>query len=556
MGNPRTGKRSFRIAGGLFIVCGGVATFMLFRQPPTAAKAAPGDSMTITGIVRDFRIEHPDFGVVPADGYGHFAGNVNRFLDTYGRPRLTGTGAAVLTQWRDAAGRNIAPHMFNQGNRVNWSHAGVALAGSINLTQGALIDSWDSSVGDYETSKSQDAVVATLATGQGDVRLSQDAQIMGDLLVAGDPSIVIDGDSVTGLTGTLVDGGTMPTVSAPEGMDPSMGDLTISGATTLTEDVHCDRLVINDASALTIDGHVRILVEGTLTMGQSTRVEIMPESSLTIYTNGAIHAVRQDTTINANTKNPSLVTFYHLTDAPFDISQSAQIYAKIIAPYARVSITQFADFYGTIFAAELDIDQSAAIHIDMAGFDVPQPPCGMTINDAAGSWGTPGLGGISSAESFYEWFRDIPGVNISKRKTLRLTRTADDMLEYATEAFYPIDGRLYGNEGGTRNMYFTFEIEADFTYEECAGQVFEIEADDDVWVFIDGQLAIDLGGMRAGASQIIELDRLPLEGGRTYSFHLFFAQRQGLDATLRIRTNIQLSANPMSIGVPSPFLAD
>ena len=556
MGNPRTGKRSFRIAGGLFIVCGGVATFMLFRQPPTPAKGAPGDSMTITGIVRDFRIEHPDFGVVPADGYGHFAGNVNRFLDTYGRPSLTGTGAAVLTQWRDAAGRNIAPHMFNQGYRVNWSNAGVALAGSINLSQGAIIDSWDSSVGDYATSQGQDAVVATLATGQGDVRLSQDALIMGVLLVAGDPSTVIDGDSVTGLTGTLVDGGTMPTVSAPEGMGLSVGDLSILGATTLTEDVHCDRLVINDAAALIIDGHVRILVEGTLTMGQATRVEIMPDSSLTIYTNGSIHAVKQDTIINANTKNPSLVTFYHLTDAPFDISQSAEIYANIIAPFARVSITQLANFYGTIFAAELDINQNSAVHIDMAGIPAPQLPCGMIINDAAGTWGASGLGGINSAASFYEWFRDVPGVNISKRQTLTLTRAADDMPEYATEAFYPIDGRLYGNEGGSRNAYFTFEIEADFTYEECAGQVFEIEADDDVWVFINGQLAIDLGGMRSGVSQAIELDRLPLEGGRTYSFHLFYAQRQGLDATFRIRTNIHLSANPMSIGVPSPFLAD
>lgn len=548
---------SSRLRGSLLVLLAGMAAiFMLIRRPPVTVTAGPGDHMVLTGIVRDFRIEHPDFGVVPADGYGHCAGNVAYNLNTKGKPIFMGSSAMVTTQWRDSVGRPIAPHWYNRGAEPTWDYAGIAIAGRISLTQGARIDSWDSTLGTYDETQSDQAIVASLATGADDIQISQSAQIMGDLLVAGDPSFVVDGTSITGIVGDLSGDSSLPTIEEPADMGESVGDKFIFGSRTISHNIHCDRLFISDSSELIIDGDITILCEGRVGMGQATQIKLNPGASLMVYTKSAVRAVRQDTKINANTKDPSRVTFYHMSDEPFAISQSAEVYANIIAPYATVSVKQFSQFYGRVAANELDVDQTASVHMDIAGITMPDPPCGLEINDTPGTWGIASTGGINSRESFYEWFTDVPGVNISKRQTMTLRRAADGLLEYETEAFYPIDGRLYGNEGGSRNAYFTYEVAADFVYEQCGGQVVEVEADDDLWIFIGGRLAIDLGGMRAGTSQVIDLDRFDLDDGESYSFKLFYAQRQGLDATFRMRTNIALTADPVSVGAPSPFLAD
>ena len=69
-------------------------------------------------------------------------------------------------------------------------------------------------------------------------------------------------------------------------------------------------------------------------------------------------------------------------------------------------------------------------------------------------------------------------------------------------------------------------------------------------------LVIDLGGMRAGVPQTIELDRLGLDDGEEYSFKLFYAQRQGTEASFRMRTNVRVMTDPEVIALNSPILYD
>ncbi len=47
------------------------------------------DQITLTGFARDFISSHPDFNVTPADGMGHYAGNVSQVLGLDGRPLLS-----------------------------------------------------------------------------------------------------------------------------------------------------------------------------------------------------------------------------------------------------------------------------------------------------------------------------------------------------------------------------------------------------------------------------------------------------------------------------------
>ena len=118
---------------------------------------------------------------------------------------------------------------------------------------------------------------------------------------------------------------------------------------------------------------------------------------------------------------------------------------------------------------------------------------------------------------------------------------------FSDSAFFPIDGELFGNEGRTHNYHFTLEMHTDFTYE--AGQTFAFTGDDDLWVFIDGTLAIDLGGVHGALGASVALDSLGLTEGSTYDLDLFFAERHTSASTFSISTSISSLA---STPVPAP----
>lgn len=147
----------------------------------------------------------------------------------------------------------------------------------------------------------------------------------------------------------------------------------------------------------------------------------------------------------------------------------------------------------------------------------------------------------SGRENFDKWFRDDP-VNLSSPVDLQLEVVeADELLfEYANTSFFPIDGQLLGNEGRGHNFHFTLEASTYFKY--IGGEEFSFSGDDDMWVFINHQLVIDLGGIHSSQSASVELDtvaaRLGLVLGEVYDLHFFFAERHTIQSNFTIRTSI------------------
>ena len=181
---------------------------------------------------------------------------------------------------------------------------------------------------------------------------------------------------------------------------------------------------------------------------------------------------------------------------------------------------------------------------------------------------------VESEASFNQWFRDVPGVNI----TLPLGITLDNgqsepggVYSFAMEKpqyFFPLDGMGWNDMQtvwtGTHNFYFTYEIHTEFVYTDpatrdldgdgVAGEgdddalVFSFTGDDDVWVFINGKLAVDIGGVHGQASDEVNLDQqaaaLGLIPGEIYPLDFFFAERHTTESNFRIETTIQLSVVP------------
>jgi fibro-slime domain-containing protein len=160
---------------------------------------------------------------------------------------------------------------------------------------------------------------------------------------------------------------------------------------------------------------------------------------------------------------------------------------------------------------------------------------------------TENVGGSSftTHANFNQWYNDVPGVNQSAAYNLNLTETApgSGIYKFESSSFFPIDGQLYGNEGNPHNYHFTVELHSAFTYH--AGQTFSFTGDDDLWLFINDTLVVDLGGVHGAASGSVNLNTLGLVDGQTYSFDLFFAERHTSQSNFKMTiAGIELTSVP------------
>ena len=184
-------------------------------------------------------------------------------------------------------------------------------------------------------------------------------------------------------------------------------------------------------------------------------------------------------------------------------------------------------------------------HPDFGGLKMPADATGM-VDVALGTDRKPVRTEIypDCAVQFADWYTNVDGTNVPYVVDLWLEPDAEQFV-FDSSRFFPLDGvtsdeeRQADMDGTLRNFGFTTELHTAFEYQ--GGESFTFRGDDDVFVFVNNALVVDLGGVHGPVQGNIAIDSLGLTVGQVYNLDLFQAERNPVGSNFRLETTLDFT---------------
>ncbi|MDY0002177.1 MAG: DUF4215 domain-containing protein, partial [Polyangia bacterium] len=176
---------------------------------------------------------------------------------------------------------------------------------------------------------------------------------------------------------------------------------------------------------------------------------------------------------------------------------------------------------------------------------------GMVLNDLGPNGKPQWVASVATQDqaSFDRWYVSDPNYNRVYAQSLVLPAIGGGAYEFDSGAFFPVDSIGFVSEdcGGSpceppltngHNFHFTSEVRYWFAYNGT--EVLTFRGDDDVWVFINGRLAVDIGGVHGATLGSVDLSdsgvaaNLGLQLGGIYEAVVFQAERHTTASSYRL----------------------
>lgn len=244
----------------------------------------------------------------------------------------------------------------------------------IELRSNAQIDSYDSSLGEYDPSNpGTNGDIGTNATHLGCIYLNANARVYGNAttgfestpedIIVTKPVSIISGEKLA-----LPKPQSMPSIVPPETLT-FMGEYSLDGGNQdiINESGEYTSFRVQNNSKVTITSDVTLYVTGEFLMNSNSQLEIADGVNVTIYLGGSF-VQESNTQMNNLSMDPTSLVFLG-TDSfngEMDWNSNSDFWGSIYTPRATVNYNSEADFYGAVSGKYVDISSQATIHYDEA----------------------------------------------------------------------------------------------------------------------------------------------------------------------------------------------